>query len=294
MVVAGGQRIRARRFVVATGSRPAVPPIPGLAALPHLTNETVFDLDRAAARGCWSSAAARSAASWRRRSGGSAPRSRSSISARSCREDDPELTAIVRAPVAGGGCRACTSTSRVAGVEPGPVLVLDGDGGPQRLAGTHLLVAAGPQGHSRGSGPRQRRHRPRRQGHQGRPRGCAPPMPGCSPSATSPAALQFTHLAGYHAGIVIRNALFRLPARASDASDPARHLHRPRAGAGRPERDRGRTDAGLAPRDRCAGRFADNDRARAERRRQGMVKVVAGRRGRILGAAIVGAACRAS
>jgi pyruvate/2-oxoglutarate dehydrogenase complex dihydrolipoamide dehydrogenase (E3) component len=43
-VEADGRRIRARRIVVATGSSPAVPPIPGLAEVPHLTNETVFDL----------------------------------------------------------------------------------------------------------------------------------------------------------------------------------------------------------------------------------------------------------
>src|SRR6188472_3209569 len=36
--------IRARRFVVATGSSPSIPPIPGLAETPHLTNETIFDL----------------------------------------------------------------------------------------------------------------------------------------------------------------------------------------------------------------------------------------------------------
>src|SRR5262245_56549436 len=36
--------IKARRFVIATGSAPALPPIPGLDAVPYLTNETVFDL----------------------------------------------------------------------------------------------------------------------------------------------------------------------------------------------------------------------------------------------------------
>src|SRR5262245_10800553 len=36
--------IRARRFVIATGSSPAIPPIPGLAETPFLTNETIFDL----------------------------------------------------------------------------------------------------------------------------------------------------------------------------------------------------------------------------------------------------------
>ena len=40
--LAGGETIRARRFVIATGSRPAVPPIPGLDEVDYLTNETVF------------------------------------------------------------------------------------------------------------------------------------------------------------------------------------------------------------------------------------------------------------
>ncbi len=42
-VVAGEHRIKARRFVIATGSTPAVPPIPGLDSVPYFTNETIFD-----------------------------------------------------------------------------------------------------------------------------------------------------------------------------------------------------------------------------------------------------------
>jgi pyruvate/2-oxoglutarate dehydrogenase complex dihydrolipoamide dehydrogenase (E3) component len=40
-----GRRLSARRFVLAAGSRPAVPPIAGLDQVDYLTNETVFDLD---------------------------------------------------------------------------------------------------------------------------------------------------------------------------------------------------------------------------------------------------------
>jgi pyruvate/2-oxoglutarate dehydrogenase complex dihydrolipoamide dehydrogenase (E3) component len=42
-VEAGGYRITARRFVIATGSSPVVPPIPGLSDVPYFTNETIFD-----------------------------------------------------------------------------------------------------------------------------------------------------------------------------------------------------------------------------------------------------------
>lgn len=43
-VEVAGARLRARHIVIATGTRPAVPPIPGLADAPYLTNESVFDV----------------------------------------------------------------------------------------------------------------------------------------------------------------------------------------------------------------------------------------------------------
>ncbi len=45
-VVAGDIEVRARRFVIATGSSPLVPPIPGLEHVAFLTNETIFALTK--------------------------------------------------------------------------------------------------------------------------------------------------------------------------------------------------------------------------------------------------------
>ncbi|MDH3196511.1 MAG: FAD-dependent oxidoreductase, partial [Hyphomicrobiales bacterium] len=45
-LVTGESEIKARRFVIATGSSPLVPPIPGLDTVPYLTNESIFDLTK--------------------------------------------------------------------------------------------------------------------------------------------------------------------------------------------------------------------------------------------------------
>ena len=43
-IAVGGRTLTFRRAVIATGGRPSVPAIPGLAAVPYLTNETLFAL----------------------------------------------------------------------------------------------------------------------------------------------------------------------------------------------------------------------------------------------------------
>src|SRR6185503_6992495 len=45
-----GRRLSPHRVIVATGSRPVVPPIPGLSDVEPLTNENVFDLEVLPAR----------------------------------------------------------------------------------------------------------------------------------------------------------------------------------------------------------------------------------------------------
>ena len=98
---------------------------------------------------------------------------------------------------------------------------------------------------------------------------------------------QFTHVAAYHAGIVLRNALFRLPAKVDESAIPWVTYTQPELAQVGLTEDQARARGGAVRVLRWP--FAENDRAQAERRPEGMVKVVTGRAGRILGAGIVGA-----
>ena len=99
--------------------------------------------------------------------------------------------------------------------------------------------------------------------------------------------LQFTHAANYHAGLVIRNALFRLPVKANNDLIPWVTFTEPElAQAGLTEaqaRERGIKIRILR------WPYHDNDRAQAERETRGHIKVVVKTNGKILGASIVGA-----
>ena len=98
---------------------------------------------------------------------------------------------------------------------------------------------------------------------------------------------QFTHAANYHAGLVLRSALFRLPVKVKPELIPRVTYTDPEiAVAGLSEAQAREKHSKLQI---LRWPFAENDRARAERRIEGHIKVVASADGRILGAGIVGA-----
>jgi pyruvate/2-oxoglutarate dehydrogenase complex dihydrolipoamide dehydrogenase (E3) component len=281
-VEANGRKIRARRYVVATGSRPAPPPIAGLSALTCLTNETVFDVPELPRRllvlgggpiGCELGQA------FRRLGAEVDVVDLGPILPR----DDPELTEVVHARLVDEGV-GLHERVQVVRAESGPALLLEGR--TDLLRGSHLLVAAGRKPVVEDLGLDAA--------------GVAVDVKGIKVDArlrTTNARIyalgdvsggaQFTHAAGYQAGIVIRNALFRLPTRVSTRAMPHVTYTDPElASVGVSEADA--RAAGL-PHEVVRWPFADNDRARAKRATGGLVKVIAGRRGRVLGAAIVGA-----
>jgi pyruvate/2-oxoglutarate dehydrogenase complex dihydrolipoamide dehydrogenase (E3) component len=281
-VQAGGQRIRARRFVVATGSRATVPPVPGLADVPYLTNESVFDLRALPAHLAIIGGGAigvELAQAFRRLGSRVTLLERDRILPR----DEPEAVAVVRGALLAEGVEVIerADVTAVAREGDGIAIVLRDRG----IAATHLLVAAGrtPNTDSLNLGAA---------GIATTPRGITVDASLRTTNRKAFAAgdvaggPQFTHVAGYHAGIVIRQALFGLPAKVDYRALPWVTFCDPELA------QVGLTEAAA----RQAGHavtvltqpLAGNDRAQAEAATAGLIKLVVGRRGRVLGASIVG------
>lgn len=289
-VDAGGTVIRARRFVIATGSSPAVPPIPGLArdgaGTPFLTNETVFDLDRCPRHlivigggpiGC-------ELAQAHRRLGAAV----TVVEALSMLpKDDPELADFVRRQIRKDGVQILEGTKvlRVEGQADDLSVMVEANGQERRIAGSHILVATGRRANVYGLGLDEAgvRHSPKGIEVDARLRTSNPRIYAMGDVAGGP---QFTHVAGYHAGIVIRNALFRLPAKVDYGALPWVTYTAPELA------NVGLTAAEAAKRGEqiriLRWPFHENDRAQTERETEGLVKIIATKSGRVLGAGIVG------
>ena len=283
---AGHVTIKARRFVIATGSRAFAPPIPGLDTTPYLTNETVFDLTERPETliVIGGGPIGMELAQAHRRLGA---RVIVIEAATALGREDPEAAAVALAALRAEGVEI-REGAQVAAAAPGPqgVRVTLADG--TAIDGSHLLVAVGRR-------PNLERLNLKAANVETTKTGVAVDKGLRSVSnrrvyAVGDAAggMQFTHLAGYHAGLVVRSALFRLPVAARDDHIPRVTFTDPEiAHVGLTE-----AEARAAHGDRLEvvrADYAENDRARAERATDGFIKVMLGPRGRILGATIVGA-----
>ncbi|WP_052954464.1 NAD(P)/FAD-dependent oxidoreductase [Microvirga vignae] len=162
-------------------------------------------------------------------------------------------------------------------------------GEPEPIEGSHLLIAAGRQAVVEGlglEGPASRSMHPA----SWPTGGCKRPTGGSMPSAIAPveqgrerASPRWNH----HAGLVIRNALFRLPARVGQAPIPRVLYTDPELAAVGLTEAEARERHGAIQILRCS--FSENDRAWAEGTTEGHVKAVVTPRGRILGCTIAGA-----
>ncbi len=286
-VEVGGARVRANRFVIATGSRPSAPPIAGLAETPYLTNETVFDLKARPDHlivagggpiGCELGQAFR-------RLG--APVTIVEMAAL-LGKDDPELADIVRRQLVADGIalRERTKIAAVAKSVAGVAATLEHDGASETISGSHLLIAAGRQPNVEELDLDKAEIAFTRKGVtvDRRLRTTNPRVFAIGDAA---GGLQFTHVANHHAQIVIRQALFRLfwTRADADAVPWVTYTDPELAHVGLAEAEARQTYGDIRV---LRAPLADNDRARTERATDGMIKAVIARSGRVLGASIVG------
>jgi len=286
VVVGDGIEIAARRFVIATGSSPALPPIAGLEAVPYLTNETVFDLTArpehlivigAGAIGLELAQAIRRLGAAVTVLEAGEPLAR----------EDGECAAIVLDALAREGVlvRSNVAIARVEGAGAKIKVVLAGDG-EEAIEGSHLLIATGRRANTDGLALEQARIACDRNGIVVNKRLKTTNRHVYAIGDVAGRG-QFTHLANYHAGLVIRNALFRLPVKVNADLVPRVTFTDPElAHVGLTEaqaRSRGLTIRLLR------WPYHENDRAQTERETAGHIKVVTDGRGKIRGATIVGA-----
>jgi len=285
-IEAGGHRIKARRIVIATGSSPVVPAITGLNQVPFFTNETLFDNetcpDHLVIIGGGPIGVEMAQAHVRLGAKVTILEMFSLMA-----KDDPELVAVLKNQLIGEGVdiREGVKVNAVEQKGDGLSVSIEGDNTTDRVYGSHLLVATGRQANVAALNLEAAGIDYDRNGIKVDKR-LRTTNKKVFAIGDVTGGLQFTHVANYHAGIVIRNALFRLPAKANHNAVPWVTYTDPELA------NVGLTEAQARARrgDRIrvlTWPLEENDRAQAERKTDGMIKVITNKTGRILGASIV-------
>lgn len=285
-IEAGDYRIKARRFVVSTGSSAFVPPIPGIKDVPYLTNETVFNLtDRPEHLIIVGGGPIGIEMAQAHKRLGARVTVVEGLSIMG--NDDPEAVEVVRQRLLAEGVELWEQAKVESVIREGNgvSVLVSHEGKSQRVDGSHLLIAAGRRPNVAGLGLEEADidYTPRGIEIDSRLRTTNKKVFAIGDVAGS---YQFTHVAGYHAGIVIRNAMFNLPSKVDTKAVPwvtytdpeLAHVGLTEAAA---------QEEGLEVK-AVKFDFAGNDRARAERATEGFIKAVIGKKGKILGATIVG------
>lgn len=282
----GEMRIRARRFVIATGGRAALPDIAGLEDIPHLTNETLFELDvlpRHLLIIGGGPIAIEMGQAFKRLGAKVSIIEQLDILGK----DDADAREIVIQSLRDDGVELYdhAQITGVARDESGIMLSFRKDARDHEIKGSHILLAAGRvpnieslnlQVANIDAGPNGINVDARLRTSNKRVFAVGDVTGG----------YLFTHIAGYDAGIVIRNALFRLPAKANYKATPWVTYADPELAHVGLREDEARARYGDVR--VVTSSFEDNDRARCEIQTNGFVKAVIHKSGKILGATIVG------
>jgi len=286
-VIAGNKEIRARRFVVATGSSAFVPPIRGLDTVSYLTNETIFENTKKIGHLIiiGGGPIGMEMAQAHKRLGCSVTVIEGF---KALGKDDPELANIVLDNLKSEGIEIIED-AKVAEVaargKTGVRISYEKDGVTINVDGTHLLVATGRAANVSGLDLEKAGIEYDRKGIKVKDdlRTTNKRVYAIGDVA---GGLQFTHVAGYHAGLVIRGILFRLTAKPNNHIVPWVTYTEPEmAQVGMSEQEARENHSKIQV---LRWPYEENDRAQAERKTKGLIKMIADKKGRILGVSIAG------
>lgn len=280
--------ISAKHFVIATGSRPSIPPIAGLDTVPFLTNVSVFSIEEPVPElvilGGGPIGIEMAQAFVRLGSKVTVIQRNTQI----LTKEDQDISKIVKQRLEDEGVefQLGSTTQRISGSAGEIELTFAAKDGQQRsITGTHLLVATGRKANSEGLGLENAQVRTQngRIMTDNRLRTTNRRIFACG-DIVGP--YLFTHMAEHHAGVVLRNALFRLPAKIEQRVIPWCTFTDPelaRTGLSETEAQQ------IGIRHKVyTFPFRDIDRAQTEGETDGIAKIITDLKGRLLGAALVG------
>ncbi|MFZ4121103.1 MAG: dihydrolipoyl dehydrogenase family protein [Caulobacterales bacterium] len=279
-------RVRARRIVIATGSRAVVPRIPGLDQTPYLTNETIFSIQDqprhliilgAGPIGIELGQAFR--------------RLGSQVTileaGRALAKAEPEAASVAIQALRAEGVTILENTKATAvSGQAGAISVATDTG--QAVAGTHLLVAVGRSPVLEGLDLEAGRVSHDAKGVHTKPTLRSVSNPRVWAVGDANGRSFFTHAAGWHASVWVRNALFKTGTKVDSLPVPAVTYCEPELAqvgltAAQAEQLLGTPNVRVV-----RWSFEENDRAQAEASHEGFAQIVTDAKGTILGACIVG------
>jgi pyruvate/2-oxoglutarate dehydrogenase complex dihydrolipoamide dehydrogenase (E3) component len=286
-VQVGKRQIQAHRVVIATGSEAAIPSIDGLADVPYLTNDTIFEIGEMPRHLVilgGGPIGMELGQAFRRLGAQVTVIERD----KAMPKDDPELAQALLQRLADEGI-AIKEHANVTKVGPegdGISLTVEEAGQVSRLTGSHLLIATGRKARTSGleleaAGIKHNDHGIVVDEH------LKTSARGVYAAGDVTGGPKFTHVCSHHAGIVVQNALFRIPAKVDYRAMPWVTYTDPELA------QVGMTEAQAREKFGDQVRvirvpFAKNDRAQAEHKTEGLLKLVAHKNGRVVGASILG------
>jgi len=288
-VLVDGREITARKFVLATGSRPFIPPISGLENISYHTNETIFDVTEtiehlivvgSGAIGC------EMAQSFARLGAKVTLLSNTGL----LPVEDSDMSDVVKQQFISDGIDLHLNVllKRIEKTDKGVGVEIKGDHHDKSnsIEGSHLLIATGRQSNIENLGLVQAGVKTEhgRLVVDARLRTSNKRIYACGDVA---GPYLFTHMAEHQAGVVLRNTLFHLPAKSQTEGIPWCTFTSPElARVGLSEHDAQQKNI----RHRVyTFPFDEVDRAITDGDTMGMAKIITSPKGKLLGACIVGA-----